>query len=141
MVEDSTFTPFNFTFPSNVVPPPQITSSSTHIPSIQSPFKVESKVRIKVFEGRMDVESLETWIQALEVYFSCQAYTDEQQVLFARLKMGRKSLLWWESFCRIRNQRGKAQVTSWNEFKREMRKNFYPLGYEDQLFLKWHHLK
>jgi len=32
-------------------------------------------------------------------------------------------------------------VTSWNEFKREMRKNFYLLGYEDQLFLKWHHLK
>ena len=62
MVEDSTFTPFNFTFPSNVVPPPQLTSSSTHIPSAQSPFRVESKVEIKVFKGRMDVESLETWI-------------------------------------------------------------------------------
>ena len=61
--------------------------------------------------------------------------------MFARLKMGRKALLWWESFYRIRNQRGKAQVTSWNEFKRELRKNFYPLGYEDHLFLKWHHLK
>ena len=78
-VEDSTFTPFNFTFPSNVVPPaPHISSSSTPIPSAQSPFRVESKVEIKVFEGRMDVESLETWIQALEVYFSCQAYIDEQ---------------------------------------------------------------
>ena len=67
----------------------------------------------------MDVKSLETWIQALEVYFSCQAYTDEQQVLFARLKMGRKALLWWESFCRIKDQKGQAQVISWNEFKKE----------------------
>ena len=61
-VENSTFTPFNFTFPSNVVPAPQIASSSAHIPSEQSPFRVESKVEIKVFEGRMDVESLDTWI-------------------------------------------------------------------------------
>ena len=87
MVEDSTFTPFNFTFSSNVIPPPQLASSSTHIPSAQSPFRVELKVEIKVFEGRMDAESLETWIQALEVYFSCQAYTNEQRVMFARLKM------------------------------------------------------
>jgi len=70
-VEDPTFIPFNFTFPSNVIPAPQIASSSTHIPLAQSPFRVESKVEIKVFKGRMDVESLETWIQALEVYFLC----------------------------------------------------------------------
>ena len=62
-------------------------------------------------------------------------------MFFARLKMGRKALLWWESFCRIQNQRGQAQVTSWNEFKRELRINFYPLGDEGQLFFKWHHLK
>ena len=102
---------------------------------------MESKVDIKVFEGRMDVESLETWIHELEVYFSCQGYTDEQRVMFTRLKMGQKALLWWESFYRIINHRGQAQVTSWNEFKRELRRNFYPLGYEDHLFLKWHHLK
>ena len=78
-------------------------SSSTHVPSIQSLFRVESKVEIKVFEGRMDTKSLETWIQALEVYFSCQAYSNEQRIMFARLKMGQKSLLRWESFCRIRD--------------------------------------
>jgi len=32
-------------------------------------------------------------------------------------------------------------VTSWNEFKRELKRNFYPLGYEDQIFVKRHHLK
>ena len=89
----------------------------------------------------MDEKSLETWIQALEVYFLCQAYSDEQRIMFARLKIGQKSLLWWKYFCRIRDQRGQAQVTSWNEFKKELRRNFYPLGYEDHLFLKWHHLK
>ena len=62
MVEDSTFTPFNFTFSSNVVPALQIASSSTYVPSRHSPFRVKSKVEIKVFEGRMDAESLETWI-------------------------------------------------------------------------------
>ena len=79
---------------------------------------MESKVEIKVFEGRMDAESLETWIQALEVYFSCQAYIDEQRIMFARFKMGKKALLWWESFCRIKDQKGPAQVTYWNEFKK-----------------------
>ena len=49
---------------------------------------MDSKVEIKVFEGRMDEESLETWIQALEVYFLCQAYPDEQRIMFSRLKMG-----------------------------------------------------
>ena len=83
---------------------------------------------IKVFDGRMDAESLETWIQALEVYFSCQAYTDKQWIDFARLKMGRKALLWWEYFCRARVQSGQRPISSWIDFQKELRKNFYPLG-------------
>ena len=56
---------------------PYILSSSSQHATVHNPFRVESKVDIKVFDGRMDVESLETWIQALEVYFSCHNYTDE----------------------------------------------------------------
>jgi len=63
LVEDSSPTPFNYNFPSHNVVPPQIGSSSTQVPTSQSPFQVESKVEIKVFEGRMDTEYLETWIQ------------------------------------------------------------------------------
>ena len=84
-------------------PPPHISFPITHSPHIlptssqhaivHNPFRVELKVDIKVFDGRMDAESLETWIQALEVYFSCQDYTDEQRIAFARLKMERKELL------------------------------------------------
>ena len=72
LVEDSTPTPFNLYFPLHIIVlAPQMAYSSTHIPSAQSPFRVDSKVEIKVFEGRMDEEYLETWIQALEAYFSC----------------------------------------------------------------------
>ena len=67
--------PSNVLFPINQPPPILLTSS--HITITQNPFWVESKVDIKVFDGRMDVESLDTWIQALEVYFSCQDYIDE----------------------------------------------------------------
>ena len=132
-------------------PPPHIPFSTTHSPhilptssqhaTVHRPFRVESKVDIKVFDGRMDAESLETWIQALEVYFSCQAYTDEQRIAFARLKMGRKALIWWESFCRARVQSRQLLISSWTDFQKELRKNFYPLGYEDELFLKWIHLR
>lgn len=59
-----------------------------------------------MFDGRMDVESLDTWIQKLEVYFPYQSYTNEQRIAFSRLKMGRKALLWWDSFCRARVQLG-----------------------------------
>ena len=69
-----------------------------------------------MFDGRMDVESFETWIQALEVYFSYQDYIDEKRIAFARLKMGRKALLWWESFCRGRVQSGKLSISSWIDF-------------------------
>ena len=69
-----------------------------------------------MLDGRMDVESLENWIQALEVYFSCQAYTNEQRITFSRLKMGRKALLWWESFCRARVQLGQLSISSWIDF-------------------------
>ena len=59
-----------------------------------------------MFDGRMDAESLETWIQALEVYLSYQAYIDEQRIAFSRLKMGRKEILWWEYFFRAKVQSG-----------------------------------
>lgn len=67
--------PFNVLFPSHQ--PPPILPSSSQGPIAQNPFRVESKVDIKVFDGRMDAKSLETWIQAFEAYFSYQAYIDE----------------------------------------------------------------
>eukprot|EP01018_Ginkgo_biloba_P017974 Gb_10801 [translate_table: standard] len=50
--------PSNILFPTTQ--PPPIFPTSSQIPTAKNPFWVESKVDIKVFDGRMDVESLET---------------------------------------------------------------------------------
>eukprot|EP01018_Ginkgo_biloba_P008389 Gb_25792 [translate_table: standard] len=70
LVQQAPTTPSsNILFPTTQ--PPPIFPTSSYIPIAQNPFWVESKVDIKVFDGRMDVESLDTWIQAIEVFFSC----------------------------------------------------------------------
>lgn len=44
-------------------------------------------------------------------------------------------------FLQSQVQAGQLLILSWVDFQKELRKNFYPLRYEDDLFLKWIHLK
>jgi hypothetical protein len=51
-----------------------------------SPFKVQVNFYIPIFEGQIDAQSLDKWLNLLEGYFSVHNFTDRENITFALLK-------------------------------------------------------
>ena len=60
-------------------------SSSDHFGGT-SPFKVQVNFDIPVFEGQIDAEALDKWLNLLEGYFSVHNFSDKEKITFALLK-------------------------------------------------------
>ena len=51
-----------------------------------SPFKVQVNFDIPIFEGQIDVDSLEKWLNLFEAYFSIQIFSNREKITFTLLK-------------------------------------------------------
>jgi hypothetical protein len=71
-------------------------SSSDHFGGT-SPFKVQVNFDIPIFEGQIDVDALEKWLNLLEGYFSVQFFFDREKITFALLKALPHVKHWWEN--------------------------------------------
>jgi hypothetical protein len=60
-------------------------SSSGHF-GRTSPFKVQVNFDIPVFEGQIDADSLEKWLNMLEGYFYVHNFSDRENITFTLLK-------------------------------------------------------
>jgi hypothetical protein len=72
-------------------------SSSVHFRGT-SPFKVQVNFDILIFEGQIDVDSLETWLNLLEGYLFVQIFFDRENITFALLKALPHVKQWWETY-------------------------------------------
>jgi hypothetical protein len=71
-------------------------SSSSHFGGI-SPFKVQVNFDIPIFEGQIDADALEKWLNLLEGYFSVHNFFDREKITFALLKALPHVKHWWET--------------------------------------------
>jgi hypothetical protein len=51
-----------------------------------SPFKVQMNFDIPIFEGHIDANDLEKWLNLLEDYFSMHNFSDRETITFVLLK-------------------------------------------------------
>jgi hypothetical protein len=63
-----------------------------------SPFKVQFNFDIPIFEGQIDVDALEKWLNLLEGYFSVQNFSEKENISFALLKALPHVKHWWETY-------------------------------------------
>jgi hypothetical protein len=73
-------------------------SSNNHFGST-SPFKVRVNFDIFVFEGQIDADSLDKWLNLLEGYFFVHNFSDREKITFALLKALPHVKHWWETYC------------------------------------------
>jgi hypothetical protein len=64
-----------------------------------SPFKVQVNFYIPIFEGQIDVDALEKWLNLLEGYFSIQKFSNREKIAFALLKDLPHVKHYWETYC------------------------------------------
>ena len=72
-------------------------SSSGHFGST-SPFKVHVNFYIPVFEGQIDANSLEKWLNMLKDYFYIHNFYDRENITFTLLKSLPHVKHWWKNY-------------------------------------------
>ena len=75
------------------------TSTSSGHSGSAPPFKVQVNFDIPIFEGQIDADALEKWLNILEGYFSVYNFSDRENITFALLKVVPHVKDWWETHC------------------------------------------
>ena len=63
----------------------EASSTRRHFAS-EAPFKVQVNFGIPLFEGQIDADALEKWLNLLEGYYSVQKNFDSEKITFVLLK-------------------------------------------------------
>jgi hypothetical protein len=63
-----------------------------------SPFKVQVNFDIPIFEGQINADSLEKWLNILEGYFFVQNFSDRENITFTFIKALPHVKHWWETY-------------------------------------------
>jgi hypothetical protein len=64
-----------------------------------APFKVQIKFDIPIFEGRIDADVVDKWLNLLEGYFPFHNFSNQEKITFALLKAIPRVKDWWKKFC------------------------------------------
>jgi hypothetical protein len=64
-----------------------------------APFKVQINFDIPIFEGQIDADAVDKWLNLLEGYFSVHNFSNRENITFVLLKVVPHVKYWWETFC------------------------------------------
>ena len=73
------------------------TSSSNSHSRGTTPFKVQVNFDIPIFEGLIDADVVDKWLNLLEGYFSVHDFFNWEKIMFALLKVTPHVKDWWET--------------------------------------------
>ncbi|XP_026451466.1 uncharacterized protein LOC113351745 [Papaver somniferum] len=113
------------------------TLANTFAEFMKASLKVEFKLEIYDYDGVVEAEKLDGWLDKLETYFTVHQLVESQKISFASLKFSNHASTWWKAY----KKRYDTEHMTWQQFKELMKKHFYPMGYLDERWYKWQHLR
>jgi hypothetical protein len=105
-----------------------------------TPFKVEINFDIPIFEGEIDANIVDKWLNLLEWYFSIHNFSNRENITFSPLKSIPHVKYWWETFCEKKETKEPSLFTvvvTWESFRDAIKEKYYPVGSYDNLYTKW----
>jgi hypothetical protein len=105
-----------------------------------APFKVQINFDIPIFEGQIDADVVDKWLNLLEGYFSVHKFSNREKITFALLKAIPHVKDWWETFCEQKETEETSLfsvTTTWESFRDAIKEQYYPVGSYDDLCTKW----
>ena len=100
------------------LPTSSASTSSNHFAGV-TPFKVQVNFDIPLFEGQIDVDAIDRWLNLLEGYFSVHEFSDLEKIIFALLKATPHVKDWWEIYCEKKDEIEPSlfsDLPTWNYF-------------------------
>jgi hypothetical protein len=105
-----------------------------------APFKVQINFDIPIFEGQIDADAVDKWLNLLEGYFFVHNFSNREKITFALLKVVPHVKDWWETFCEqkeIEETSLFSVMATWESFRDAIKEQYYPVGSYDDLYTKW----
>lgn len=83
----------------------------------------------------------DTWIGSwvLKFFFEYTKIATEKHARYIACKLRSGALAWWTQLTQTRRQQGKCTIQSWREMKQQLRNQFLPFDYEQQLYVQYQH--
>jgi hypothetical protein len=104
--------------------------SSTILFGGTPPFKVQVNFDILVFEGQINVDAIEKWLNLLEGYFSVHNFFNKEKIICALLKDLPRVKHWWETCWEkisIEDSRIYGFEPTWYFFVDVVKEQYYPI--------------
>eukprot|EP00253_Pinus_taeda_P023283 PITA_23283 len=115
-------------------------SASSNYSGNTTPFKVHVNFEIPIFEGQIDIDAVDKWLNLLEGYFSVHEFSSREKIVFSLLKAAPHVKDWWETYCEQKDESTSSLFSAaptWDSFWNAIKEQYYPVGsYEDE-YIKW----
>ena len=85
---------------------------------------IRDKLKIPMYDGKRDFDSLEDWISKLEKYFKILPREEPQMVLLASMHLEGIAATWWRTYEKDLELGMATEINSWEEFTGLLRKTF-----------------
>jgi hypothetical protein len=105
-----------------------------------TPFKVQVNFDIPIFDGQIDADFVDRWLNLLEGYFSVHDFSDREKIIFALLKAAPHVKDWGGNYS---DQDGEGEpylflvVPTWNSFRDTIKEQYYPVGSYEDKYIEW----
>lgn len=80
------------------------TSASNSYSGNATPFKVQVNFEIPIFEGQIDVDVVDKWLNLLEGYFSVHEFSSYETIVFSLLKATPHVEDQWETYYEYKDE-------------------------------------
>jgi hypothetical protein len=105
-----------------------------------TPLKVQINFDIPIFEGQIDEDAVDKWLNLLEGYFFVHNFSNREKITFSLLKVVPHVKDWWKTFCEQKEREEPSLftiTTTWESFRDPIKEQYYPVGSYDNLYTKW----
>jgi hypothetical protein len=105
-----------------------------------APFKVKINFDIPIFEGQIDSDAIDKWLNLLEGYFSIHNFLNKENITFMLLKVVPHVKDWWEtSYEKKETEETSAfsVMNTWESFRDAIKEQYYSIRCYDNLYTKW----
>ncbi len=115
-------------------------SASNNYSRNTTPFKVQVNFEIPIFEGQIDTNVIDKWLNLLERYFSVHEFLSREKIIFALLKAAPHVKDWWKTYCEQKDESTSSlfpAAHTWNSFRDAIKEQYYPVKRYEDKYIKW----
>jgi len=76
------------------------------------PFKVQVNFEIPIFEGHIDANDVDKWLNLLVSYFSIHEFSSREKIVFTLLKAAPHVKDWWETHYEQKDESTSSQFSA-----------------------------